>query len=182
MSEDDAGGDAAPIDGLVEEYREEMASRSTKERVYAVVSGLEDPATVSEIAERADCSDGGARSNLDWFADLGVVSKVAENPNVYARNEAYFDFLRVNRVAEEYTARELDAEIEAYEEREERLAASFDVPNPADVDLTEFHDDFEDAADRLSEWRTVRRRLSEFRRARHRLEDSDGPGRHELAL
>lgn len=163
------------MDGLAAEWRSDVASRSTKERVYAVVTELTDPTRVAEIAERADCSAEGARSNLEWFVEVGIASRVADRPALYQRNDAYFDFLRIHRLTETYTLSELRDEIAFYETRDDELAEGFPVSNPAEVDLyaMEFEDPFDDVYDRLSEWRTVRRRLGELQRAKLRLEESE---------
>ena len=162
------------LDGLAAEWRSDLASRSTKERVYAVVTGLTDPTRVADIAERADCSVEGARSNLQWFVEIGIASRVADKPALYQRNDAYFDFLRIHRLVESYTLSEFRDEIAFYEQRDDELADGFAVSNPSEVDLyaPDFDDPFDDVYDRLSEWRTVRRRLGELRRAKLRLEET----------
>lgn len=160
---------------LAGEWTETVEGRSTKERVYEVATSLTEPARVAEIAERADCSPGGARSNLEWLATMGVVERVAEDPALYRRNEAYFDFLRVHRLTQEYDAAELEALIEEYEARERELADSFDADTPEAVDLSSVpFGDLDEAYDRAGEWRVVRRRLREFRRALLALDEEGG--------
>lgn len=156
------------FEGLSESWEREVESRSTKERIYEVATSLTEPTAVADIAERASCSKEGARSNLEWLTEIGVVSKVAENPALYVRTEAYFEFLRIHRLTEEYTPEELEAEITAYESRDETLSNEFGVPHPEDVDLYAREEAFDDAYDRLSEWRAVRRRLTALRKAKQR--------------
>jgi hypothetical protein len=175
---DESGSEAPepPDIDLVEEWDRTVEDRPTKERVYEVVTSLTDPTPVATIAERADCSPNGARSNLEWFVELGIVDRVADEPALYRRNDAYFEFLRVNRLASEYGGGELSALIEEYERREASLAAAFDVDDPDDIDPLTFDTDgdFESLYDRLSEWRTVRRRLRDLRRAQL-LNDRNDP-------
>lgn len=161
---------------LSEAWIEEVESLSTKERVYEIVTELTAPTTVAEIAERADCSKEGARSNLEWFVEIGIVSKVAENPALYERNDDYFEFLRVHRLTREYTLEEIDTEIRTYEAKDEEFRDAFEVANPDDIDLYASRESFDETYDQLSEWRAVRRRLADLRRAKQRLEQSGEPG------
>jgi hypothetical protein len=176
MTDDPDSDSAVPPDlDLVGEWDRAVEDRSTKERVYGVVTSLTDPTPVSTIAERADCSPNGARSNLEWFVELGIVDRVADGPALYRRNDAYFEFLRADRLASEYDAGELSALVDEYERREGSLAASFDVEDPDDIDplTVDTEDGFESLYDRLSEWRAVRRRLRDLRRAQLLNDRSD---------
>jgi predicted transcriptional regulator len=154
--------------GFAESWEEALEDRSTKERVYEVATTLTEPTRVATVAEFANCSKGGARTNLEWLTELGVVERVADEPAMYRRNEAYFDFRRVHRLTREHSINELEQLIEEYEQREQTLADQFDVDSPQAVDvfMTVDFDELDTAYDRFSEWRTVRRRLREFRRAR----------------
>jgi hypothetical protein len=157
-------------------WSKDLEGRSTKERVYEIATTLTEPTRVADVADRADCSKGGARTNLEWLAELGVVERVADDPAMYRRNEAYFDFRRVYHLTRDHDADELETLIEEYGTREADLASEFDAETPAEVDVltTVEFDDLDDAYDRLSEWRTVRRRLRELRRARLMLQRNYG--------
>ena len=168
---------APPLElDLGDAWAKDLEARSTKERVYAVATTLTEPTRVADIADRAECSKGGARTNLEWLAELGVVERVADDPAMYRRNEAYFDFRRVYHLTRDHDAGELEALIEAYDAREADLAAEFDAETPVEVDAltTVAFDELDDVYDRLSEWRTVRRRLRELRRARLMLQRESG--------
>lgn len=175
---DDADTPGPPDLSLVEEWDHAVEGRSTKERVYEVVTALTDPTKVSTIADRADCSPNGARSTLDWFEDLGIVERVASEPALYRRNEAYFDFLRAHRLATEYDPDALARLAEEYESRDTELADRFGVTDPDGVEpgAVEAEADFETVADRVSEWRAVRRRLRDLRRAQLLVERDDRSG------
>lgn len=149
-------------------WADELEARSTKERVYEVATTLTEPTRIAEVAARAECSKGGARTTLEWLTELGVLARVTDDPATYRRNEAYFDFRRVYHLSQEYDGDELEELIEAYDDRETALAARFDAETPADVDVlqTVEFDELDAVYDWLSEWRTVRRRLRELRRAR----------------
>lgn len=171
-------GEAATPPELGDAWATDLEERSTKERVYEVATTLTEPTRVADVADRAECSKGGARTNLEWLAELGVVERVADDPAMYRRNEAYFDFRRVYHLTRDHDAVELDALLEEYDAREADLAAEFDAEAPAEVDVltTVAFDELDDAYDRLAEWRTVRRRLRELRRARLMLQREYGDG------
>jgi len=164
---DERDSPSPPDFDLVGSWEASLADRSTKERVYDVATTLTDPESVATVAERADCSKGGARANLEWLAELGVVEKVADDPAMYRRNDAYFAFLRVDRLRREHDSEEIEARIEEYERREAELAEGFEADSPAGAEalLTVAFEELDTAYDRLSEWRTVRRRLRDLRRA-----------------
>lgn len=170
---------ASPPDlDLSDAWAADLDERSTKERVYEVATALTEPTRVAAVADRAECSKGGARTNLEWLAELGVLERVADDPALYRRNEAYFDFRRVYHLTRDHDADELDQLIEEYEDRDAHLATQFDVDTPAEVDVltTVEFDELDVAYDRLSEWRTVRRRLRELRRARLMIQRNNGDG------
>lgn len=163
---------------LAESWETSLEDRSTKERVYEVATTLTEPTRVVDIADRAQCSKGGARTNLEWLAELGVVEKVADDPAMYRRNNAYFDFLRVDRLMRTLDVEEIEQLIESYDAREQELADQFAVDAPSDVDVlsTVSFDELDTAYDRLSEWQTVRRRLRELQRARLLQQDESSEG------
>ncbi|WP_256301784.1 DUF7342 family protein [Haloarchaeobius salinus] len=180
MAEHDASEESSDIpESFADSWTESLADRSTKERVYEVVTGLTEPAPVSEIADRADCSPGGARTNLEWLASMGVVDQTGSDPVLYERNEAYFDFLRVDRLTKEYSEAELDSRLDEYEAR---LAELTDELDGTDVDaglLSEVpYDELEDTYEKLSEIRALRRRTRDIRRALLQLQQDDTAGNH----
>lgn len=166
----------APDLDLGDSWADELDERSTKERVYEVATTLTEPTPVADVADRTECSKGGARTNLEWLTELGVLERVADDPAMYRRNEAYFDFRRVYHLTRDHDAGELEDLIEEYDAREADLASEFDAETPAAVDVltTVAFDELDDAYDRLSEWRTVRRRLRELRRARLMVQRDPG--------
>ncbi|WP_435362327.1 DUF7342 family protein [Haloarchaeobius sp. DFWS5] len=165
-------------DSFADSWGKSVADRSTKERVYEVVTGLTEPTPVSAIAELADCSPGGARTNLEWLEEIGVVDKTATDPALYRRNSAYFDFLRLDRLTKEYDTGELEALVDEYERRIEDLSAELggegiDTDVLADVPF----DELEERYDQISELRTLRHRVRDMRQALLFLKrDGDGSG------
>ncbi len=163
-----------PDVNLTEEWERTVTQRTVKDRVYEAATTLTTPTTVADIAARADCTKEGARPHLEWFVDLGVLEKVADNPALFVRNEAYFEFRRVTELIREFETSAAVAEaIDEYRTRERELAAHFDEPSPDAVAYAGIAARDDDVAERLREWRTVTRRLRELREAKLRL-DSDG--------
>lgn len=163
---------------VAESWDETIEGRSTRERLYEVVTTLTDPAKVATIAERADCSANGARQTLEWFAELGIVDRVGTDPVLYRRNEAYFEFLRANRLRQEHSQEQLASLIDEYERREQELASQFTVDTPDEVDPLAISTDteFETEYDQLSKWRATRRRLQDLRRAQLLADRGDSSG------
>lgn len=162
---------------IADEWESVMEGRTVKDRVYEVATTLASPTSVADVANRAECAKGGARSHLEWFAELGIVEKVADNPALFVRNEAYFEFRRVTELVREFeTAEAIDGAIDTYRRRERDIGAKFEASSPAAVVLSDGkYDDEDDAYDALSEWRTVTRRLRELREAKLRLESESSP-------
>ncbi|GAA0296994.1 DUF7342 family protein [Halarchaeum salinum] len=161
---------------LTGEWDATLEGRTVKDRVYEVATAVTSPTSVTDIAERADCTKEGARPHLEWFVDLGVLEKVADNPALFMRNEAYFEFRRVTELTREFeTPEEIADRTAEYRERERDLAASFEASSPGAVVLSDVDsEDLDEAYDRLSEWRAVTRRLRELHEAKLRLESDSG--------
>jgi hypothetical protein len=168
-----------PIEEMAESWSATADDRSARERVYDVATQLTEPTGVGEIADRADCAPNTARDTLEWFAEMGIVTAVGEHPVRYRRNESYFEFLRVDRLASEHTREELDQFLENLQEEEAQVATHFEVDHPEDVSLDETAPDrLEQQYDRLSEWRTLRRRIRDILQAKAEL-DSRSSGQND---
>lgn len=164
--------------GPNERAREEWRERTDGfERVRATVERTREPATASEIGDRALVSEKTARKYLDRLVDLGVATAETDGRTTrYARDADALVARRVRELRRGHTDAELldaiedvRAEIERYREHHgvdspEELAALLD-PGTAD-----------DAWRDLSEWRTAERNLAlaqaavSFGRAADRVE------------
>jgi predicted ArsR family transcriptional regulator len=84
-----------PAATLSEEQAVWTESEDTRKRIQSVSTGLQEPATVTTIADRAACSEDAARKHLKEFAALGVVHR-ADDPSGtrYVRNEAHIRWQR----------------------------------------------------------------------------------------
>jgi len=157
-----------PSEDLAVEFGERLSEAPTDERVYRVAIQLTEPTTVAEIASRADCSKNAARRHLKRLADIGVLTTVVEDPATFERNESYFEWRRLNRLAElseeEYKDRlgELLAEHEAYKE-------TYGVDSPEELDPLEYGSfgDSETVWLDLNNWEAIRTEIRDLRRARN---------------
>lgn len=165
-------GREPPGDDLAEEWREELAGRSTRERVYEVALGLSEPTRVAVVAERADVSAETAREYLSWFAEIGMLTRESASPATYSRNESYFDWRRVQRLQSRPLA-ELREELADLQETVREFRQRYGAESPGAVDALAHadHGDLESVWDDLQEWRTARRRIEDLERARREREE-----------
>ena len=158
---DDAyNGDESPPDlDELESPDSLLKGGPIRERLLDVVAGLRTPTKVSEIAEFADCDTETARDYLEWFDEMGLVRRHDGRPVRYERNDAYFQWRRINRIREEYSKQEIvDALGDAIEKIED-YRAQFDAEDPNEVSLVEASRDMttEEAWEALSKWKTLER-------------------------
>ena len=135
-----------------------------RERLLDVVVGLRTPTKVSTIAERADCDTETARDYLEWFDEMGMVHRHDGRPVRYERNDAYFQWRRIDHIRSEYSKQDIvDALAETIEEIED-YKTQFDAKHPDEVSLIEANQSLdmstEAAWEALSEWETLERRAA----------------------
>jgi len=156
-----------PESDFSEGLAERVENIPTDERVYQTALELYEPTQVSEVAERADCSKNAARRHLKRLAEIGLLSRVMENPESFERNESYFEWRRFNRLSElsdsEYKNRvgELLSENESYQER-------YDAEKPGEIDPLEYteYGDSEQVWLDMTNWEAIQTEIQELRRAR----------------
>jgi len=151
-----------------------------RERLLDVVTGLRTPTKVAEIADIADCDTETARDYLEWFDEMGMVHRHDGRPVRYERNDAYFQWRRIDRIREEYAEREIVEALADTIERIEDYRAQFDADDPGDVSLVKASQDMatEDAWEALSEWKTLERRATLLDVARRDRSDASGNPDH----
>lgn len=155
------------------------AERTTFQRVYDVLSGATEYVTATEIGEQADCSTAGARDALSQLVEMGIAETRGKRPSEYRRNNSYFRWKRIERLAGEHTPAELRAEVDALLEEDESLQERFGVPDPDAVSPAEFeateHAAVHDRWEALTRWRSVREDIAVLQQAIHRAEgDTEG--------
>jgi hypothetical protein len=161
ISEDAYDGDESSPDLTAFESPDSLLTgESTRERLLDTVTAVRTPTKVSTIADRADCDTETARDYLEWFAEMGMVRRYDGRPVRYERNDAYFQWRRINRLREAYSEEEIvNALAEAIEEIDE-YSAQFDAESPDEVSLVAASKTTatEAAWEALSEWETLERR------------------------
>ena len=135
-----------------------------RERLLDTVVGIRTPTKVSTIAERADCDTETARDYLEWFDEMGMVHRHDGRPIRYERNDAYFQWRRIDQIREEYSKQEIvDALADTLEQIED-YRTQFDAEHPDEVSLVdvtrEQNMSTEAAWEALSEWETLERRAA----------------------
>jgi DNA-binding transcriptional regulator GbsR (MarR family) len=148
----------------------------TKQRVYGAVLHAREPMTAAEIAKWADCSEESARKHLSFYADLGIVIQYDGRPARYKRNDDYFEWRRVNKLARKNSLEELQARVAELTDEIEAYREEYDADSPAEVNALEFDTErVDDVYVDLGEWRTIteERRLHE--RARQKVSGSTAP-------
>ncbi len=133
-----------------------------RERLLDVVVGIRTPRKVSEIAEYADCDTETARDYLEWFNEMGMVHRHDGRPVRYARNDAYFEWRRIDRIREEYSDQEIATALTDTLEQLEAYREQFGADHPDDVSLVAVTQDLdmstEAAWEALSEWKSLTKR------------------------
>jgi predicted ArsR family transcriptional regulator len=137
---------------------------SIRERLLDVVVGLRTPAKVSTIAERADCDTETARDYLEWFDEMGMVQRHDGRPVRYERNDAYFQWRRIDRIREEYSEQEIVNALGDTLEQIEDYRTQFEVEHPDEVSLVDATQEqnlsTEAAWEALSKWETLEQRAA----------------------
>ena len=133
------------------------AERTTFQRVYDVLVGVHDGATVAAFARWADCLETSARSALDQLTEMGVAQRREGRPAEYRRNDSYFRWKRIEDIVREHTAEELRRSVDDLLARDDELRAEYGVPNPDAVTGSEVvpddHERLHEIRDDLTEWR-----------------------------
>ncbi len=155
---------------------------SIRERLFDVVVGLRTPTRVSTIAERADCDTETARDYLEWFDEMGMVHRHNGRPVRYERNDAYFQWRRIDQICEEYSEREIVDALDETLSQIEDYRVQFDAAHPDEVSIVgatqEQNLSTEAAWEALSEWETLEQRaalLDEARRNHPVVGSKPGP-------
>jgi predicted transcriptional regulator len=150
------------------------ADKTTFQRVYDLLVGKRTFSTAGEFAEQADCSETGARNALEQLSEMGIADRRDGRPATYRRNDSYFEWKRVERLADEYSNADLQERIETLIAEDRAFQEEFGVPEPAAVSVADVpvddHETLQDRWEAQTEWRTVRRDIRLLRRAVERTE------------
>lgn len=155
------------------EFDTAFGDEDVEQRIYGTILRTREPASAADIAERVDCDPKTARKYLSWFTDLGVVVEHDGRPTTYERNDAYFDWRRVNELASTHSLPELQRRVSELTDEIAAYRDEYDADSPGEIDVLEYDASRIDAVyEDLSEWATARRERRLYERARQQVADS----------
>lgn len=148
--------------------------RTTFQRVYDVLVGTADPLTADEFADRAGCSENGARRALEQLSEMGIAERRDGRPAGYRRNDSYLTWRRVESLASDHSSETLQRRVAELIDEDEAFQDRYGVPSPDAVSLDDVplgdHDALHERWSDLGAWRSVRRDIRVLRRAVQRAE------------
>lgn len=154
-------------------FDDPFEGEDVEQRVYGTLLQTREPASVSEIADRSDCDPKTARKYLTWFSDLGVATRHEGRPETYERNDAYFEWRRVNELAAAHSLEEIRTRVADFTERIESYRREYGAEHPSEVDALEADGDVDSVVADLNDWATAIRDRRLHERARQQLADAD---------
>ncbi len=160
-------------------FDDPFSGDDVEQRIYGTILQTRESATGSAIADRVDCDPKTARKYLSWFADLGIVTRHDGHPATYERNDAYFEWRRINQLAAEHSVEELQARVRELTTRITDYEDAYDAATPAAVDavaVAEASDErtIDDVYSALADWATAREERERYERARQQRAGADG--------
>jgi predicted transcriptional regulator len=152
-------------------FEDAFSEEDVEQRIYGTILQTREPTTASAIAEQVDCDPKTARKYLGWFADLGIVTRSDGHPATYERNDAYFEWRRVNQLAANHSVETLQDHVRELTTRITEYEDAYDVASPAAVDavaVAEASDKrtIDDVYSDLADWTTARQERERYERAR----------------
>jgi predicted ArsR family transcriptional regulator len=152
-------------------FEDPFDSGDVEQQLYGTVLQIRSPATAGNIAEKVGCDPKTARKYLEWFSELGIVTRHDGHPTTYERNDAYFEWRRINRLASEYALDELTQRVSELTATLERYQERYDAETPRDVDALDAARDadkrsIDDIYSDLGDWETTRQERRLHERAR----------------
>ncbi|WP_122090913.1 DUF7342 family protein [Halalkalicoccus subterraneus] len=152
-------------------FEDPFRGDDVEQRIYGTILQTRKPTTASDIATRVECDPKTARKYLGWFADLGIVTQYDGHPTTYERNNAYFEWRRINQLAAEHSVESLQEHVHQLTTRIATYEETYDATTPATVDalrVAEENDDrtIDDVYSDLSDWATAHEERKRYERAR----------------
>ena len=169
--------ETTPSDGPPS-FEDPFSGDDVEQRIYGTLLQTREPTTASAIAEQAECDPKTARKYLNWFADLGIVTRYDGHPATYERNDAYFEWRRINQLAAEHSMEELQARVRELTTRIADYEDTYDANTPAAVDAvavaeTSEERTIDDVYNDLADWATAREERERYERARQQRAGAD---------
>lgn len=159
-------------------FEDPFRGGDVEQRIYGTILQARERATSADIADRVGCDPKTARKYLDWFADLGLVNRHDGRPVTYDRNDAYFEWRRIDQLAAEYSLEELQERVRELTSRIGTYEDAYGARTPAEVDavsVAERSDEraIDDVYSDLGDWATAREERERYERARQQLSAAD---------
>ena len=152
-------------------FEDVFASDDVEQRIYGIILQTREPTTASVIADSADCDPKTARKYLGWFDELGIVTRHDGHPATYERNDAYFEWRRINQLAADRSIEELQDHVRELTVRITEYEATYDAASPATVDAVAAAEGSDELTidavySDLADWATAREERDRYERAR----------------
>lgn len=152
-------------------FEDAYSGDDVEQRIYGTILQIRKPTTGSTIADRVGCDPKTARKYLNWFADLGIVTRYGGHRATYQRNDAYFEWRRINQLAANNSIEELQQHVQTLTATIIRYEDVYDEATPAAVDalaVAEASDDqsIDEVYSDLADWMTARQERDRYERAR----------------
>lgn len=152
-------------------FENAFRSDDVEQRIYGTILQTREPTAASTIAKQADCDPKTARKYLRWFATLGIVTRHDGHPATYERNDAYFEWRRINQLATERSVEELQQRVQELTSRIDEYEDRYDGETPAAVNAVAAAESsdartIDDVYSDLGDWATARDECKRYERAR----------------
>lgn len=151
-------------------FEDAFTAEDVEQRIYGTILQSREPTAASAIADAADCDPKTARKYLEWFDELGILTRHEGHPTTYERNDSYFEWRRINQLAADHSVEELQARVRELTTRIAEYEATYGATSPAAVDAVaaaeERDDPIDDVYGELADWATAREERDRYERAR----------------
>lgn len=152
-------------------FDEPFSGDDVEQRIYGTVLQTREPTSATAIADSVGCDPKTARKYLRWFADLGIATRHEGQPATYERNDAYFEWRRINQLAADHTTEVLRERVRELTDRITGYEDTYGAPTPDTVDAvaaaeTSDEASVDDVYRDLADWATARRERDRYERAR----------------
>jgi len=149
-----------------------------EQRIYGTILQTREPTTASAIADSADCDPKTARKYLGWFDDLVTVTRHDGHPATYERNDAYFEWRRINQLAANHSVEDLQDRVRELTTHITEYEATYNAASPVaidDVAASEGSDGqtIDDVYSDLADWATAREERERYEHARQQRASTD---------
>lgn len=160
-------------------FEDVFSGDDVEQRIYGAILQTREPAAASAIADRVDCDPKTARKYLSWFTDLGIVTRHDSHPATYERNDAYFEWRRINQLAADHSIEELQQRVQELTVTITDYEKAYDTATPADVDAlavagTSDGQSIDRVYSDLADWMISRQERERYERARRHVASTEG--------